>query len=172
MTATGTNPIWGGSYQLILISPQPRYADTLPVVKTRLQLSARKKTLPASFYSGIPSPTSPLPRPIVTSAAALSASASAVAGSHASVPRASPANALSMTLDIVRHEGIRGLYRGLSASYLGVSEGVIQWVLYEVSRTIQPRASAGSHFLGTGDRSLTHDSAIQTHWQDDLPSPR
>lgn len=28
-------------------------------------------------------------------------------------------------------EGIRGLYRGLSASYLGVSEGVIQWVLYE-----------------------------------------
>ena len=28
-------------------------------------------------------------------------------------------------------EGIRGLYRGLSASYLGVSESTLQWVLYE-----------------------------------------
>lgn len=31
----------------------------------------------------------------------------------------------------VRHEGIRGLYRGLSASYLGVTESTLQWVLYE-----------------------------------------
>ncbi|RVX71801.1 hypothetical protein B0A52_04200 [Exophiala mesophila] len=31
----------------------------------------------------------------------------------------------------VRHEGIRGLYRGLSASYLGVSESTLQWVMYE-----------------------------------------
>lgn len=30
-----------------------------------------------------------------------------------------------------RHEGIRGLYRGLSASYLGVTESTLQWVLYE-----------------------------------------
>ena len=36
-----------------------------------------------------------------------------------------------MTLSIIRQEGLPGLYRGLSASYLGVSEGVIQWVLYE-----------------------------------------
>lgn len=32
---------------------------------------------------------------------------------------------------IWRHEGIRGFYRGLSASYLGVTEGTIQWTLYE-----------------------------------------
>ena len=32
---------------------------------------------------------------------------------------------------IMREEGIRGFYRGLSASYLGVTEGTIQWVLYE-----------------------------------------
>jgi solute carrier family 25, member 33/36 len=31
----------------------------------------------------------------------------------------------------VRGEGIRGLYRGLSASYLGVTESTLQWVLYE-----------------------------------------
>ena len=32
---------------------------------------------------------------------------------------------------VLRDEGLRGLYRGLSASYLGVAEGTIQWVLYE-----------------------------------------
>jgi solute carrier family 25, member 33/36 len=32
---------------------------------------------------------------------------------------------------IIREEGIRGFYKGLSASYLGVTEGTIQWVLYE-----------------------------------------
>lgn len=31
----------------------------------------------------------------------------------------------------VRHEGMRGLYRGLSASYLGVTESTLQWVIYE-----------------------------------------
>lgn len=32
---------------------------------------------------------------------------------------------------IMREEGIKGFYKGLSASYLGVTEGTIQWVLYE-----------------------------------------
>lgn len=38
-----------------------------------------------------------------------------------------------MMLNILKKEGLPGLYRGMSASYLGVTEGVIQWVLYEVS---------------------------------------
>lgn len=32
---------------------------------------------------------------------------------------------------LLREEGVRGFYKGLSASYLGVTEGTIQWVLYE-----------------------------------------
>ncbi|KAI0295406.1 hypothetical protein B0F90DRAFT_1751469 [Multifurca ochricompacta] len=36
-----------------------------------------------------------------------------------------------MIRQIAREEGIRGFYKGLSASYLGVTEGTIQWVLYE-----------------------------------------
>lgn len=40
-------------------------------------------------------------------------------------------NALDCTMQTLRHEGIRGLYRGLGASYLGVSESTLQWVLYE-----------------------------------------
>ncbi|KAF2757292.1 mitochondrial carrier protein-like protein rim2 [Pseudovirgaria hyperparasitica] len=40
-------------------------------------------------------------------------------------------NALDCTLQTVRTEGIKGLYRGLTASYLGVAESTMQWVLYE-----------------------------------------
>lgn len=108
----------------------------LPVVKTRLQLSARKKE------TGVVSakPGSILPKPIAASAASLASQAStpitaaaASAASTRTVARSSLTPAFSMTMDIIKKEGIRGLYRGLSASYLGVSEGVIQWVLYEVS---------------------------------------
>ncbi|KAF2674967.1 mitochondrial carrier, partial [Microthyrium microscopicum] len=31
----------------------------------------------------------------------------------------------------VQHEGVRGLYKGLSASFLGISESAMQWVMYE-----------------------------------------
>ncbi|KOS22295.1 putative mitochondrial carrier [Escovopsis weberi] len=31
----------------------------------------------------------------------------------------------------VRDEGVRGLYKGMSASYLGVAESTMQWMLYE-----------------------------------------
>lgn len=44
-------------------------------------------------------------------------------------------NAWDCTVKTVRHEGIRGLYRGLSASYLGVSESTLQWVLYEQAKS-------------------------------------
>lgn len=40
-------------------------------------------------------------------------------------------NSWDVVKQTVRHEGIKGLYRGLSASYLGVTESTLQWVLYE-----------------------------------------
>ncbi|KAI7858339.1 mitochondrial carrier domain-containing protein, partial [Circinella umbellata] len=40
-------------------------------------------------------------------------------------------SSLDCTLHILKEEGIRGLYKGMSASYLGVAEGTIQWVTYE-----------------------------------------
>ena len=40
-------------------------------------------------------------------------------------------NSLDCLSQIWRHEGFRGFSRGLSASYLGVSETALQWVMYE-----------------------------------------
>ncbi|MCJ1473445.1 hypothetical protein MMC13_002096 [Lambiella insularis] len=40
-------------------------------------------------------------------------------------------NSFDCVKQTVQAEGMRGLYRGLSASYLGVSESTLQWVLYE-----------------------------------------
>lgn len=42
----------------------------------------------------------------------------------------------------LRHEGIRGLYKGLSASYLGVTESSLQWVMYEQMKMILARRQA------------------------------
>jgi len=44
-------------------------------------------------------------------------------------------NSFHCVIEILRAEGIRGLYKGLSASYLGVAEGTIQWVVYEQLKT-------------------------------------
>jgi hypothetical protein len=40
---------------------------------------------------------------------------------------------------VVRNEGIVGLYKGMSASYLGVSENALQWVLYEQMKKLLKR---------------------------------
>ncbi|KAI8976082.1 mitochondrial carrier domain-containing protein [Pilobolus umbonatus] len=38
---------------------------------------------------------------------------------------------MNCLVSTIREEGVRGLYKGMSASYLGVVEGTIQWVIYE-----------------------------------------
>lgn len=40
-------------------------------------------------------------------------------------------NSYDCIKQILREEGLRGLYKGMSASYLGVAESTLQWVLYE-----------------------------------------
>jgi solute carrier family 25 protein 33/36 len=43
---------------------------------------------------------------------------------------------------IMKESGVRGFYKGLSASYLGVTEGTIQWVLYERLKKITANAES------------------------------
>ncbi|KAL2758371.1 hypothetical protein ACRALDRAFT_1029188 [Sodiomyces alcalophilus JCM 7366] len=40
-------------------------------------------------------------------------------------------NSWDCVRQVVRDEGVRGLYKGMSASYLGVAESTLQWMLYE-----------------------------------------
>lgn len=42
---------------------------------------------------------------------------------------------------ILREEGVRGLYRGLSASYLGVTEGATHFVMYQALKAKGSTAS-------------------------------
>lgn len=49
---------------------------------------------------------------------------------------------------ILQQEGVRGLYRGLTASYLGVAESTLQWVLYEQMKL----------FLAREELSLSQES--------------
>ncbi|KAF9524412.1 mitochondrial carrier protein RIM2 [Crepidotus variabilis] len=49
---------------------------------------------------------------------------------------------------IMREEGVRGFYKGLSASYLGVTEGVIQWVVYERLKKLSSEAQSQGGALG------------------------
>lgn len=40
-------------------------------------------------------------------------------------------NSMDCFMQICKNEGVKGLFRGLSASYLGIAEGAIQWMAYE-----------------------------------------
>lgn len=67
-------------------------------------------------------------------------------------------NSIDCVMQTLRAEGIRGLYRGLSASYLGVSESTLQWVLYEQMKLYLSRRRANLDQSGrtpnTWDRTV------------------
>lgn len=51
-------------------------------------------------------------------------------------------NSLDCVRQTIREEGFRGLYRGLTASYLGVTESTLQWFLYEQGKLYLSRREA------------------------------
>ncbi|KAJ4373881.1 Pyrimidine nucleotide transporter, mitochondrial [Neocucurbitaria cava] len=51
-------------------------------------------------------------------------------------------NAFDCTMQTIRKEGVKGLYRGLTASYLGVTESTLQWMLYEQMKLSLARREA------------------------------
>ena len=63
-------------------------------------------------------------------------------------------NSIDCLMQTLRKEGFRGLYRGLSASYLGVSESTLQWVLYEQTKL----------YLSRREASLVASGRARTLW--------
>ncbi|KAJ5232634.1 Mitochondrial carrier protein RIM2 [Penicillium chermesinum] len=67
-------------------------------------------------------------------------------------------NSLDCVQQVLRQEGIRGLYRGLSASYLGSAETALHLVLYERLKTILANS------LGSPDGKDTATQKEITSW--------
>jgi solute carrier family 25 protein 33/36 len=67
-------------------------------------------------------------------------------------------NAFDCSMQILRQEGIRGMYRGLSASYLGVSESTLQWMLYEQAK--KHLALREARIVASGRERTTWDNTV------------
>ncbi|KAF9916303.1 hypothetical protein BX616_004088 [Lobosporangium transversale] len=77
-------------------------------------------------------------------------------------------NSVDCIYQILKNEGIRGMYRGLSASYLGVAEGTIQWMIYEqLKKTLAERRKVTSLSSTTGTRFVIGGKDIE-EWIDYL----
>ena len=67
-------------------------------------------------------------------------------------------NSFDCTAKVLREEGIRGLYRGLTASYLGVSESTLQWVMYEKMKSYLARREEKR--IASGREETTWDTFV------------
>ncbi|GAA5951037.1 hypothetical protein JCM3765_004659 [Sporobolomyces pararoseus] len=132
VTAAATNPIW--------------------VIKTVMQLQQQERSSSSSSSRSPSSSTTtassrssrPLPSAPPHSNPSPHFSHSFRSLSSPPLPLASPPprpTSYSTTIQIYRTEGIRGFYKGLSASLLGVTEGTIQWSLYEQFKKIAARTT-------------------------------
>ena len=67
-------------------------------------------------------------------------------------------NSLDCVRQTIREEGFRGLYRGLTASYLGVTESTLQWFLYEQGKLYLSRRQA--QLVASGQDPTSWDQAV------------
>ena len=94
-------------------------------------------------------------------------------------------NSIDCLLKIVRNEGVRGLYRGLAASYFGMFESTIQFALYEhlkasraernrkrgISQDLQPLSSLSRTHQGKRVGSVERVFVDRVHWVDVSSNP-
>lgn len=67
-------------------------------------------------------------------------------------------NSYDCVRQIMRNEGIRSLYRGMSASYLGVVESTMQWMLYEQMKASLARRN--NEIINSGREKTFWDKTI------------
>ncbi|KAK4041776.1 mitochondrial carrier domain-containing protein [Parachaetomium inaequale] len=94
----------------------------------------------AAVAAGLATATATNPIWLVKTRLQLDASRAQAAGSAARRYK----NSLDCVRQVLRQEGVRGLYRGLSASYLGTAETALHLVLYEQLKLLSRRALGGT----------------------------
>lgn len=67
-------------------------------------------------------------------------------------------NSVDCIRQILRDEGVRGLYKGMSASYLGVVESTMQWMLYEQIKVGLAKREA--HIVASGREKTWWDQTV------------
>lgn len=67
-------------------------------------------------------------------------------------------NSYDCVRQVVRDEGIKSLYRGMSASYLGVVESTMQWMLYEQMKVSLARREAS--IIRSGREKTVWDKTV------------
>lgn len=109
--------------------------------------------LSAAVFVGIATSTATNPIWMVKTRLQLDKNLAAASGGAA---RRRYRNSWDCVRQIVRDEGVRGLYKGMSASYLGVAESTLQWVLYEqMKRSLRQR-----------ERRIERSGRPMTWWDD------
>lgn len=119
VTSIATNPIWVVK-TVLQLQLQQRPAHGGASSQRSTSGPPRQPKLPPTFSHSFRSLSTPQPPP----------------------PLSKPTS-LGVIREIIRKDGVRGFYKGLSASLLGVTEGTIQWTLYEQFKRMA-QASDGS----------------------------
>ncbi|CAG8473606.1 8586_t:CDS:2 [Paraglomus occultum] len=84
-------------------------------------------------------------------------------------PVAKYRNSFDCVLQVIREEGIRGLYKGLSASYLGTTESTMQWVIYESLKTKLAERRKKNQTVTLGVNSMMREGTNYWHlWLDNF----
>lgn len=107
------------------------------VVKTRLQL------MPAH-------PQLAVPRQNILSLGFVHSASRAMAMSTARPATAQFSSVTHLAMDMYRTEGPRAFFRGLSASYWGISESAIQFALYEEVKQYIEEPTPAKYFVAAG----------------------
>lgn len=66
-------------------------------------------------------------------------------------------NSWDCIVKVLKNEGVFGLYRGLSASYLGSVEGVLQWLLYEQIKIVLEKSDTDKKLMH-GEKTFNENS--------------
>lgn len=111
--------------------------------------------LSAATVAGIITSTATNPIWLIKTRLQLDKSAAAEGGA---VAKRQYKNSLDCIRQVVRKEGFRSLYKGMSASYLGVTESSLQWVLYEQAKSALARRE--QRILLSGREKTTTDHIV------------